>query len=150
MIAQARDRIAERPGLALFRAAIDARIVRGRMALGTIGEELDQRRPGIRAGAVGRPALGGVDRKRVVAVDAQAGDAVALRPSGKGRALSPGDAREARYRPLVVDDVEDRRRVVDGREDQGSVEIAFGARALADPRCRDTAVVLHRAGHRET
>src|SRR5690606_7161764 len=93
MIAQARARVAERPRLAPSRAAIDARIVRGRMALGTIGEELDQRRPGIRAGAVGRPALGGVDRKRVVAVDAQAGDAVALRPSGKGRALSPGDAR---------------------------------------------------------
>ena len=83
---QPRDRIAERPlPCASLRGAVAGRIVRGRMAFGAIGEELDQRRPAVRARAVGRPARRGIDRERVVAVDPQAGDAIADRARGEGR-----------------------------------------------------------------
>jgi hypothetical protein len=119
------------------------------MALGAVGEELDQRRPGVRAGAVGRPALGGVDRERVVAIDPQPRDPVADRARREGRPLGPGDPRKARDRPLVVGDVEHDRRVVHRGESQRGMEVALGGRALPYPARRDPAVAFHRARHRE-
>src|SRR3546814_1252843 len=59
-----------------------------------------------------------------------------------------GKAREAGDRPLVVDDVEDDRRIIDGREGQRRVEIALGRRAFAAPDGRDSAVALRGRGHR--
>ena len=49
------DRIAERPRLRLVRRAIAGRVVRGRMALRAISEELDERWPEVRPGALRRP-----------------------------------------------------------------------------------------------
>ena len=77
------------------------------MPLGAIGEMLDQRRPLVGAGALGRPFGGGVDRERIVAVDPEPGDAIADCARGKGRRLGAREPREAGDRPLVVDDVED-------------------------------------------
>jgi hypothetical protein len=83
--------------------------------------------------SVGRPKRDSVDRKIIVAVDAQGGNAEAVGASGKSGALATGDALIGRDRPLVVDDVENDRRPVDGGEHQRRVEIALGGRAFADP-----------------
>ena len=142
------DRVAERPRLGLVGRAVAGRVVGGRMALGAIGEELDQRRAAVRARALGRPLHRGIDRERVIAVDAQAGDAVADGALGEGRALGAGDAREARDRPLVVDHREDDRRIVD----RGEGHRASGSRPRRSRRRRsspcDAAVALDRGGHR--
>ena len=89
------DRVAERPRSGFAGGTVAGRIVGGRMALGAIGEELDQRRAGVGPRALGRPARRGIDRERVIAVDAQAGDAIADRARGEGRALGAGDARRS-------------------------------------------------------
>ena len=60
------------------------------MPRGPVGEELDQRRPGIGARPVRRPALGGVTGQSIVSVDPQPGEAVAQGPRREGRALTSG------------------------------------------------------------
>ncbi len=107
------------------------------MTLGAVGEIFDQGRPAVGPRALGRPAGRGIDRERVIAVDTQAGDAIADRAAGEGRLLGPGDSRKARDRPLVVDDSEDHRRLVDCGESQRRMEVALGGRAVADPPHRD-------------
>src|SRR5206468_8416390 len=92
---QALDRIPERPRLGLGRGAIAGRVVGGRMALGAVGEELDQRRPLVGASALRRPREGGIDRERVIAVDPEPGDPIADRPLREGRMLAAGDPGEA-------------------------------------------------------
>ena len=62
------------------------------MALDAVGEQLDQGRAEVGARPVGRPAGRGIDGERVVAVDAQAGNAVADRARGEGGELAAGDA----------------------------------------------------------
>ena len=148
MLLQPRDRIAERPGLAGVLGPVGGRIVRGRMALGAIGEELDQGRAQIGARPVGRPAGRGIDGERVIAVHPEAGNAIADRARREGGEIAAGDAAEAGDRPLVVDDVEDHRRAIDAGEGDGVVEIALGGRAVADPAGGDPAVALDRARHR--
>ena len=140
---------AERPRLVLPGAAVDRRVVGSRMALGAVGEELDQRRSGVGARAIRRPALGRIYRQRIVAVDPQAGDTVTDRAGGEGGPLSPGEPREARYRPLIIGHVENDRRIVNRRERERRVEITLGRGALANPACCNPAVALHRAGHSE-
>src|SRR3546814_17558831 len=54
MLAQPRDRIAERPGARFLRGAIGARIVRGTVPFGAIGEMLDQRRAVVCPRPIGR------------------------------------------------------------------------------------------------
>ena len=142
------DRVAERPRLGFVDRAVAARVVRGRMALGAIGEEFDQGRAEIGPRPLGRPAHRRIDRERVIAVDAQAGHAIADRALGEGRALGAGDPGEARDRPLVVHDREDHRHVVDGGEGHRRMEVALGGRAVADPAHRDAAVALDRRRHR--
>jgi hypothetical protein len=63
------------------------------MALGAIGEMLDQRRPPPAPRAVAAQRRG-IDRQRVVAVDAQPRHAIADRARGEGGALRPGEARK--------------------------------------------------------
>src|SRR5207244_2748532 len=109
---------------------------------------LDQRRAVIGAGALGCPAGYGVDGEGVVAVNPDAGEAVADGARREGRLLAAGDALARRYRPLVIDEVEDDRRVIDGAEDQGMVEVALGRGAFADPGRGDAAVTLIGRGHR--
>src|SRR5438093_13150517 len=57
---QALDRIAERPFLGFVGGAVTARIVRGRMRRGAVGEKLDERRPEAAARTLGSPAPGGL------------------------------------------------------------------------------------------
>ena len=85
------DRVAQRPGLGFVPGPVAGRIVGGRMALGAIGEEFDQRRAVVGPRALGRPFDRGIDRERVIAVDAKAGDAIADGALGEGRALGAGD-----------------------------------------------------------
>src|SRR3546814_4210051 len=93
------------------------------MALDAVGEEFDQGRTQVRAGAVGGPAGGGVDGERVVAVDAKARNAVADGAGGEGGELGAGDTGEGRDRPLVVDDVEDDGRTIDARSEEHTSEL---------------------------
>jgi hypothetical protein len=89
MLLQPLDGVAERPRLAGAFRTIRGRIVRGGMALDTIGEELDQGRTEIRASAVGGPTRDRVDGERVVSVDAQRRDAVAQPLRREGGQLAP-------------------------------------------------------------
>ena len=134
--------------LSLVAGAVAARIVAGRMRRHAIGEMLDQRRAVIGAGPLRRPAGHRVDGEEIVAVDADAGEAEADRARGEGRLLAAGDALARRDRPLVVDEVEDDRRVIDRGEGQGVMEVAFGRGALADPGGGDPAVALVGGRHR--
>ena len=78
---------------------VGGRVVARRMALDAIGEQLDQGRPEIGARAVGGPARRRIDGERVVAVDPQAGNAVADRARGEGGQLAAGDARRRSRSP---------------------------------------------------
>ena len=148
MLAQPRDRIAERPGGRFVGGAIGARIVRRAVAFAAIGEMLDQSRTVVRAGAIRSPLCSGIDRQRIIAVDAQARDAITHRTRRKGRAFTAGKAREAGDRPLVVHNVEDDGCVINGRKGQRRMEVALGRRALTAPDGRDAAVALRRRSHR--
>ena len=88
--------------------------------------------PRLAAGAFGCPPRGGEHREVVVAVDAQCRDAVADGARRERRLRAAGDALERRDRPLVVDDVEDHRRLVCGGERERVVEVGLGGRAFAD------------------
>ena len=97
------------------------------MRADAVGDVFDQRRAEI-ASAPARPPIGdGVDGEVVVAVDPQRGDAEAEAARGEGAGAAAGDALEGRDRPLVVDDVEDHRRVVGRGEDQRGVEVRLSA-----------------------
>ena len=127
------DRIAERPGGPFVLGAIFRRIVRSRMGPGAVGDPFDEGRAQIGARALDRPQRRGVDRKIVVAVDAQRGNAEAMGASRESGALAACDALIGGDRPLVVDHVENDRRAVDGGEHERRVEIALRRRAFADP-----------------
>jgi len=147
VLLEARDRIAEREVLPVVGGPVLGRVVRGRMRTGAVGHPLDQRRAEVVARAVGGPARGRMDSQKVVAVDAQRGDAGADAARGEGRALAAGDRLEGRDRPLVVDDVDDHRGAIDVGEGQRGVEVGLGRRAVADPAGRDLRVALDRRRH---
>src|SRR5580704_19179459 len=86
------DRIAKRPGGPFVLGAVFRRIVRGRVGARAVGHPFDQRRAQIGARPLGRPEGDRMDRKIVVAVDAQGGDAEAVGASGESGALAPSDA----------------------------------------------------------
>ena len=142
------DRIAERPGGPFVLGPVFRRIVRGRMGAGAIGDPFDQGRAEIGARPLDRPERDGVDGEIVVAVDAERRDAEAMGAGGEFGALAARDALIGRDRPLVVDDIEDDRRPVDGGEDQRGVEIGLGGRAVADPARGDLRVARDRRRHR--
>jgi hypothetical protein len=71
------------------------------MAFGTIGEELDQGRAGVGAGAVSCPALGRIDRQCIVAVDPQASDTIADGARRERRTFGPGYPGEPRLPEMV-------------------------------------------------
>ena len=100
---------------------------------GAIRHELDQRRPGAHARTLGRPLRDGVHREEIVAVDANAGNAVARAARRERLGLTAGEGLERGDRPLVVDDVENDRRAIDLREQQRVVEVRFGRAAVAEP-----------------
>src|SRR3546814_19275638 len=102
------------------------------MALDAVGEEFDQGRTQVRAGAVGGPAGGGVDGERVVAVDAKARNAVADGAGGEGGERGAGDTGEGRDRPMVVDDDEEAGRTIDAVEGDGMVRTAQGGGPAVD------------------
>ena len=103
------------------------------MRADAVGDVFDQRRPEIAARPLGRPFGHRMDGEVVVAVDPERRDAEAEAARGKGAGAAARNALEGRDRPLVVDDVEDDRRLVGRGKDQGGVEIGFGGRAVADP-----------------
>ena len=150
MRVQSRDGIAERPFLRFIGWAIAARIVARRMAFDTVSVVFDQRCAQIGARPFSSPLRRGIDGEEIVSIHAQAGKAIADGARGEGCLLAAGDSLKARYRPLVVDDVQDHGRPKDGAEIERVVKIAFRRRALADPGRRDTVVMLVGRGHRPT
>ena len=142
------DRIAQRPGGPFVLGAVFRRIVRGRVRAGAVGHPFDEGRAEIGARPLGRPQRGRMDRKIIVAVDAQRRDGEAVRAGGEFGALAAGDPLIGRDRPLVVDDVENDRRPVDGGEHQRRMEVALRRRAFADPARGDAGIAGDRRGHR--
>src|ERR671933_342563 len=148
MLLQTLDRIAEWPCFGLFLRAITRRIIARRVRSGAIGAELDERRATAATGALRRPLSDGVHGKKVIAVHANTWKSIA-RPARRERALLA--AREALERgdgPLIVDDVQDHRCLVDGAERECVMKIRFGATAFTDPARRERVLPFDRRGHR--
>src|SRR5215472_485425 len=103
VLLQARDRIAERPGAPLFLGTVLRGIVAGRVRAGPVGHELDERRAATLAGALRSPLGHRIHGEKVVAVDADARDAVAGTALRKGLVLTAGESLEGGDGPLIVD-----------------------------------------------
>jgi hypothetical protein len=103
--------------------------------------------PAAGARALRRPLRDRVHREEIVAVDADAGHAITRATRRERALLAAGRALERGDGPLVVDDVHDHRRLVDGGEQQAVVEVGLGARAFADPGAGDVVLVADRGGH---
>ena len=131
----------------LVSGAVAAGVVGGRVRGTAVGEQLDHGRALVGAGAFLGPLGRGPDGEEVIAVDAQGRQAIADGLGGEGGLQPAGNALEGADGPLVVDDVEDDRRAVDGGEGQGVVEVALGRGAVADPGDGDLVVALVGAGH---
>ena len=89
-----------------------------------------------------------MDRQEIVAVDADAGDPIARTACGKGALLAAGIALKRGDGPLIVDNVENHRRLVNGSEQQCVVKIRLGAAAFANPPGRQMILAFDRRGHR--
>src|ERR1700741_2110995 len=148
MAFQALDRIAQRPFLAFVRGAIAVGIVARGMAFDAIGVKLDHRRAVIGARAIRGPLCRGIDCEKIVAVDAQTRNAVTYGARSERRALTAGDTRETRNRPLIVDHIQDHWRAIDTGEIHRVMEITLGGGAFADPARGDARVALVGRRHR--
>ncbi len=148
VLLQALDRIAEREVLPLVLWTVLRRVVARRVSAAPIGNELDHRRAAAAARAIRRPQRCGVDREEVIAVDADARDAEAESARRERPPLAAGKALERRDRPLVVDDIEDNRRLVNGGEGYCVVKIGLGRCAVAEPGGGDMILALDRGRHR--
>src|SRR6187402_1232782 len=106
-----------------------------------VRDQLDERGTATGARALRGPLRDRIDREEVVAVDANARDAVTRTARRERALLAASRSLERGDRPLVVDDVHDDRRLVHGREDDAMVEVGLGARTFADPRAGDVVFV---------
>jgi len=109
---------------------------------------LDQGGPAALARALRGPLCHRVHRQEIVAVDANPRHAVTGAALREGLVLTPGETLEGGDRPLVVDQVENHRRLVHGSEGHRVVEVRFGARALPDPGGGNPVFALDGCGHR--
>ena len=134
--------------LVIVLGSIAGRIVAGRMSGGAIGHQFDQRRTGAGARAFRRPLRYGINGEEIIAVDADAGDAVARTARCEGSLFAAGISLERRYGPLVVHHVEDDRRLIHRSEQQGMMEIGLRTAAFADPACGEMIFALDRRRHR--
>src|SRR5262245_12706653 len=139
--------VAERELLVVIFGPVARGVVARRVRRGTIGHVLDERRSAPGARALGRPLGDRMHREAVVAVHAHAGDSVAGTARSECRSLAARVALKGRYGPLVVDDAQNRGRLVDRGEEQRMVEISLGARAFADPAHGDVVLPLDRGRH---
>src|SRR6185437_7152004 len=99
------------------------RIVAGRVRAGPVGDVLDQCRPAALAGALRRPPRRAVHGKKIVAVDTHPWNTVSGSVLREGTQLTAGETLERRDRPLIVDDVENDRRLVQRGEGHAVVEV---------------------------
>ena len=88
------------------------------------------------ARAFSGPTRRGIHRQKVVAIDTQARNAIPGAARSKRRRFTRRKALKGGDSPLVVHHVQHARRAVGAGEQQGMMEIRFGAGALANPtRC---------------
>jgi len=118
------------------------------MRADAIGDVFDQGRSEISPRSLARPFSYRMDRKIVVAVDAQRGNAEAESARGKRAGAAARNALECRDRPLIIDDIEHDWRSVCRGEDKRGMEVGLGSGAVSDPADRDLAIVLDGGGHR--
>jgi len=95
-----------------------------------------------------RSAAHCVDREEIVAVGAYPGDAVTGTARGERALLAARVALKRGNRPLIVDDVQDHRGLIDRSEQQGVVKVRLGTRTLSDPARREMILALERGRHR--
>src|SRR6185503_2427645 len=112
-----------------------------------VSHQLDEGWTATFARALRRPLSDSMHRQEVVAVNANAGHAIAQSARGKRTVLAARKALEGRDRPLVVDEVEDHGSPVDLRESHRMMEVGLRTRALAYPTGRDVILALVRGGH---
>src|SRR4029077_14011214 len=106
------------------------RVIAGGMRGGSVGDLLDECRATALAGTPRGPLRDRVHGEEIVAVDADAGNPVTGTALREGASLPAGEALEGGDRPLVVDYVQDHRRLINGGEGHRVVKVCLGARAL--------------------
>ena len=97
------------------------------MGVCAVGKALNHRCAMTGTRALCSPLRCGIHRQEVIAINPQRGETIALAFEGKSRRFTGSDALESRDRPLIVDDVENSRRLVSRGQDQRAMEIAFSA-----------------------
>ena len=148
VVLQAIDRVAERPLLVVVLRAVAGRIVAGRVRRAPVGHVLDQGRARAAPGPLGCPLRHRVHGEEIVSVHADPRHPVAGAARRKRALFAARESLEGRDRPLVVDDVEDHRRLVHRGKQHRVVKIGFGARAFAQPAHGNVVLALDRCGHR--
>ena len=108
---------------------------------------LDQRRTVTATGMIGRPQGRGVNRQEVIPVDANTGYAKSEPTCGERAALAASCTLECRYRPLIIDNIENYRCLVDGGKGQRMMEVSFSGAAIAQPRSCYVVFAFERRRH---
>src|SRR2546423_4342439 len=129
-------------------AAAAPRSARNSSRWRTIRHVLDQGRAAALARALRGPLCHRVHRQEIVAVDANPRYAVTGAALREGLVLTTCEALEGGDGPLVVDQVENHRRLVHGGEVHRVGEARLRARALADPAGGNAVFALDGCGHR--
>ena len=111
-------------------------------------DPFDQRRSEVGPGALRRPLRRRVHGEIIVAIDPQRRDAEPEAAVGERRRRPASEVLRRRDRPVVVDDVQDDRRLVGRGEHKRSVEVGLGRGPFTDPRRRDLRAAPHRRRHR--
>src|ERR1700723_4006245 len=101
-----------------------------------ISDQLNQRRSRAGTRPFGRPLRDGMDRQKVVAVDANARNTVAGAARRERALLAAGISLKSRDGPLIVHHVQNDRRLIHGGKQQRMMKIRLGAAAFSDPARR--------------
>src|SRR5581483_7429935 len=117
------------------------------MCRGAIGDVLAESWPATEPRPLCRPARHRVHRKKIVAIDADARDAVPGAARGECPVLTAGEALEGRDGPLIIDHVQNDGRAIYGSKRQGMVEIRFSGGPLPDPAGRNAVLAPDGSRH---
>ena len=103
------------------------------MGIGPVSEQFDQGRTATFSGPFSRPFGDRIHREEVIAVNAKARHAVTDSAAGESGFLAPGNALEAGNSPLVIDHIQQHRRIINRRKGHSIMKISLGSCAFANP-----------------
>src|SRR5690606_1483328 len=147
MLLEAFDRVSQRKARPVVGRAVLGGIVGRGVRAGTITDPFNERGAQVVAGAIDGPAGNGHDGQEVVAIGTHRHNTAAQTAGREGGALAPGYRLERGNGPLIVDDVQHYRRLVDMRERERCLEVGRCRGAVADPGRGNAGVALDGRGH---